>query len=192
MATRDSLLDVTARLYAEHGWRGTTTRRIAEAAGVNEVTIFRRFGSKEALLLESIEAASRDAHDYPLPDVPTDLVAELGAWARTHHKLISEKRGIIRTSLAEWEERPELAPVACHGAMAAFADVVRYLKVARERGMIGPGGSIEAASMMLLNTLFLDAMIRDVMLQSHPHSVDESLGLFVDLILRSLSAKEGE
>ncbi|MCA9723352.1 MAG: helix-turn-helix transcriptional regulator, partial [Gemmatimonadetes bacterium] len=34
MSTRDALLEVTARLFADHGWRGTTTRRIAEAAGV--------------------------------------------------------------------------------------------------------------------------------------------------------------
>ncbi|MEO5797923.1 MAG: helix-turn-helix domain-containing protein, partial [Gemmatimonadales bacterium] len=60
MSTRTSLLDVTARIYSEFGWRGTTTRRIAEAAGVNEVTIFRQFGSKEALLLESIQSASRE------------------------------------------------------------------------------------------------------------------------------------
>ena len=191
MATRDSLLDVTARLYAEHGWRGTTTRRIAEAAGVNEVTIFRRFGSKEALLLASIAAASIDTPVQPLPDVPTNLAAELGAWASTHHKLISEKRGIIRACLAEWEERPELAPVACHGAMTAFADLVRYLNAARERQMIGAEGSVEGASVMLLNTLFLDAMIRDVMPQAHPHSVAESLGMFVDLTLRSLAVKEG-
>jgi AcrR family transcriptional regulator len=192
MATRDSLLDVTARLYAEHGWRGTTTRRIAEAAGVNEVTIFRRFGSKEALLMQAIEEATREAQAYPLPDVPTDLRAELGAWARTHHKLISEKRGIVRACLAEWEERPGLAPVACHGSIAAFADVTRYLRLARERGMLGPGGSLEAASVMLMNALFMDAMTRDVMPQAHPHSVDEALGLFVDLTLRSLGAKEGE
>ena len=190
MATRDSLLDVTARLYAEHGWRGTTTRRIAEAAGVNEVTIFRRFGSKEALLLESIAAASRDSNVQPLPDMPTDLGAELCAWARAHHTLITEKRGIIRASLAEWEERPGLAPVACQSAMGAFADVVRYLRAARERQMIGPEGSIEAASIMLLNTLFLDAMLRDVMPKAHPHSVDESLEMFVDLTLRSLAVRE--
>jgi hypothetical protein len=123
--------------------------------------------------------------------VPTDLAAELGAWAGAHHRMISAKRGIIRASLAEWEERPELAPVACQGAMGAFADVVRYLRAARERQMIGPEGSIEAASTMLLNTLFLDAMIRDVMPQVHPHSVEESLAMFVDLTLRSLAVKEG-
>ena len=70
MATRESLLEVTARLYAEHGWRGTTTRRIAEAAGVNEVTLFRQFGSKESLLLQAIRQASVGQAPATLPDVP--------------------------------------------------------------------------------------------------------------------------
>src|ERR1700712_276199 len=76
MATRESLLDVTARLYSEHGWRGTTTRAIAAAAGVNEVTLFRQFGSKELLLNEAICAAVSDSTPT-LPDVPGDLAQEL-------------------------------------------------------------------------------------------------------------------
>lgn len=35
--------------------RGATTRRIAERAGVNEVTMFRRFGIKSALIRAAIE-----------------------------------------------------------------------------------------------------------------------------------------
>ena len=54
--TRDQLLAAAARLYGEHGYRGTTTRRIAEEAGVNEVTLFRLFGNKTALLEEAIRA----------------------------------------------------------------------------------------------------------------------------------------
>ena len=47
---RHRILNAAARVYALHGWRGATTRRIADEAGVNEVTIFRQFGSKDALL----------------------------------------------------------------------------------------------------------------------------------------------
>ena len=107
MSTRESLLDVTARLYSEHGWRGTTTRRIAEAAGCNEVTIFRQFGSKEALLLESIQAASQEeAPGVGLPEVPRDLRSELTSWALSHHAAINGKRQLIRNCLAEWEDHP--------------------------------------------------------------------------------------
>lgn len=186
MTTRDALLDVTARLYAEHGWRGTTTRRIADAAGMNEVTIFRHFGSKEALLLEAIRKASVDANGWALPEAPGDLRAELEGWALAQHAALSERRGIIRSCMAEWGERPEMVAVACEGGMQGFLDVVRYLAVARDRGLIGTDGSLEAATVMLMNGIFMDAMTRDVMPGVHPHSPEEATALFVDLVLRAL------
>ncbi len=36
------------------GIKGTTTRQIAERAGVDEVTLFRRFGSKETLAKRAV------------------------------------------------------------------------------------------------------------------------------------------
>ncbi|MES2305145.1 MAG: helix-turn-helix domain-containing protein [Gemmatimonadota bacterium] len=191
MSTRSSLLDVTARIYSEFGWRGTTTRRIAEAAGVNEVTIFRQFGSKEALLLESIQSASREESTNHLPEVPQALRRELVAWALAHHTEISSKRQIIRNCLAEWEEHPELAPVVCEGGMKAFADTTRYLAAARAGGLLGAEGSLEAATVMLMNAVFMDAMTRDVGPLSPPHTVPEVVEMFVDLVLRALGAVEG-
>ena len=46
MELRDRILEAAALVYAETGFRGATTRRIAERAGVNEITLFRHFGSK--------------------------------------------------------------------------------------------------------------------------------------------------
>ncbi len=190
MNTRDSLLDVTARLYADHGWRGTTTRRIAEAAGVNEVTIFRQFGSKEALLLEAIQASSSDEPPPSLPTMPGQVRAELTAWALAQHASIAERRGLMRSCLAELDERPELAPTLCEGGVAAFADCTRYLAAARSSGSIGNVGSIEAATVMLMNAVFMDAMTRDIMPPHHPLTVPEVMEMFVDLILRALGAPE--
>jgi AcrR family transcriptional regulator len=190
MASRESLLDVTARLYAEHGWRGTTTRRIAEAAGVNEVTLFRQFGSKEALLLKAIGQASGSNDALGLPEQPGDLAAEMAHWGLANHQSISQMSGIIRSCLAEWEERPELAPKVCGGGAVAVADLVRYLGLARDRGMIGDGGAIDAAAVMLVNAIFMDAMTRDVMPSTHPFAPERSIELFVDLVLRGLAATE--
>ena len=190
MASRESLLEVTARLYAEHGWRGTTTRRIAEAAGVNEVTLFRQFGSKESLLLEAIGQASCEHGPCELPAVPADLAAELINWGIASHQSISNMRGIIRSCLAEAEERPELTPRVCGGGQVAMSELVRYFGVARDLGMIGSRGSIEAAAVMFINTIFMDAMTRDVMPGTHPYSPEQSIALFVDLVLRGLDAKE--
>ena len=46
---RDQIIDVAIRLFSEKGFRGTTTKEIALAAGVNEAIIFRHFSTKRAL-----------------------------------------------------------------------------------------------------------------------------------------------
>jgi AcrR family transcriptional regulator len=43
------ILAAARRLFARQGFRGTTTRHISEAAGVNEAIVFRYFKTKEAL-----------------------------------------------------------------------------------------------------------------------------------------------
>jgi len=48
--TRKRIFSATRQLLAKKGRKGTTTREIAELAGVNEATLFRHFGSKDALI----------------------------------------------------------------------------------------------------------------------------------------------
>src|SRR5205814_2300745 len=53
--TRQRLLDAAFSICAQRGLHGATTREIAEAAEVNEVTLFRHFGSKEKLIAALFE-----------------------------------------------------------------------------------------------------------------------------------------
>ena len=48
--TRARILAAARELFALKGTRGTTTREVADLAGVNEATVFRHFGTKHALL----------------------------------------------------------------------------------------------------------------------------------------------
>jgi AcrR family transcriptional regulator len=50
--TEQKILDAALSVLVSRGYEGITTRRIAEAAGVNEVTLFRKFQSKENILRE--------------------------------------------------------------------------------------------------------------------------------------------
>src|SRR5246127_4425322 len=66
--TREHLLDAAAQTFSRDGIQGATTREIARGAGVNEVTLFRHFKSKEQLLRAVLqrglaaEAAILDEH----------------------------------------------------------------------------------------------------------------------------------
>ncbi|HQW65499.1 MAG: helix-turn-helix domain-containing protein [Gemmatimonadales bacterium] len=186
MDTRDALLAVTGRLFAEHGWRGTTTRRIAEEAGVNEVTLFRHFGSKELLLRAAIERAASVGPVGALPEIPGSVRDDLLAWAQAVHAHVLSQRKMIRTALAEFEEHPEVAPVSCEGAMVAMAQMVSYLTQARERGLIANEGSLVGATVMLMNAIFMDGITRDVVPSCSEMTSEQAVECFVDLMLRAL------
>ena len=53
-APRQLLLDTARALFARQDYRSTTTREIAQAAGVTEHLLFRHFGSKAALFREAL------------------------------------------------------------------------------------------------------------------------------------------
>jgi AcrR family transcriptional regulator len=46
---RDQILATAISLFSRNGFRGTTTKEIAKAAGVSEAMVFRHFDTKEAL-----------------------------------------------------------------------------------------------------------------------------------------------
>src|SRR5262245_21160106 len=52
---RQQILDVAVALFSQKGFRGTTTREIALAAGVNEAIIFRHFATKSDLYAAIID-----------------------------------------------------------------------------------------------------------------------------------------
>lgn len=56
--TADKILRAFLSLAAERGMSAITTRDIAAAAGVNEVTVFRHFGGKAALAREAVRRFS--------------------------------------------------------------------------------------------------------------------------------------
>ena len=67
--TRDRILKSALRLFAKLGYDGTTTRELAESAGIAEGTLFRHFPNKKAIL---IEVATQG-----WVEILTDLLTEL-------------------------------------------------------------------------------------------------------------------
>lgn len=60
---RRQIVSVAMQLFAERGFRGTTTKEIAQAAGVSEAIIFRHFATKDDLYTAIIDFKSCGAPD---------------------------------------------------------------------------------------------------------------------------------
>jgi AcrR family transcriptional regulator len=67
--TRGRILQAAQRLFAAKGFEGTTTRDLAQTAGVAEGTLFRHFANKKAILVEVATSG--------WVDILTDLLTEL-------------------------------------------------------------------------------------------------------------------
>ncbi len=63
---RQAVLAATLELLRQRGYEGMTTKDIAALAGVNEVSLFRRWGTKAAIVAEALQDYS--ALETPTPD----------------------------------------------------------------------------------------------------------------------------
>jgi AcrR family transcriptional regulator len=101
-ATRLRLLAATRSLLAAKGRRGTTTREIADQAGVNEATLFRQFGSKDALVDACVEHyCSTVELQELLASLDGDLERDLQRIASALIQRMENVRDLIVMSLAE-------------------------------------------------------------------------------------------
>jgi len=110
--TRARILAAARELFERNGTRGTTTREVAERAGVNEATLFRHFGSKSALLEAMREHACEfDRFRSVLAGLQgIDVAADLRTMAQYSVESMFARRAMMCVSLAEEAAGTDDAP----------------------------------------------------------------------------------
>lgn len=63
LSTKEKILNVTRELIAEEGFQNITIRKIANKAGVNVAAVNYHFGSKEAVINESLKSVTDELKD---------------------------------------------------------------------------------------------------------------------------------
>ena len=191
MDVRDKILRAAVTVFAEVGFRGATTRRIAQEAGVNEITLFRHFGSKDRLLHEAI---SRSDQAPPpciteLPTPPRQPRAELLAWAREHTEHLTQARSLICTCLAEMSEHPEIIPPKSPSSHA-MNQLRDYLKGLKRAGFTTTPFDPDIVAPMFLGVLFADTLGRHFQSDLYTKGQEKSLEGYVDFFLRGIGVEK--
>jgi AcrR family transcriptional regulator len=185
MINRERILEAAARVYAKHGFRGATTRLIALEAGVNEVTLFRTFGSKGALLQAVLTQQNTDCSGTPtLPAQPVDPVAELTAFTEASLQKLREIRPLLVQTMSELEERPEAADFACRGRTAVHDMLWEYAGKLHAESPQEPA-DVATAVTMLTSTLMGDIMGRPMVPEAYP-PIEEAAARYVHCFLRAI------
>jgi AcrR family transcriptional regulator len=183
MDIRDRILAAAARVYTEAGFRGTTTRRVAEEAGVNEITLFRQFGTKDALIKSALHASS--LLKQPSLGEPTDPQAQLTAWALNTYRHWYHARHLVSRVLGDLIEHPELAPDICEETSCAHRELSDFFTRMRAHGLTDD----EFNAGLLLGALFTHAVWRDYFTTPELPSPEVVIAEYVRLALRSVGAR---
>jgi AcrR family transcriptional regulator len=186
--TRERLLDAAAETFSRDGLRGATTREIARNAGVNEVTLFRHFKSKEQLLRAVLqrglmgEVAIMDQHS----SWKENLRESMEKYARHYYSHLEKKKGIARAFLAEAQVLPK-------SMQTMIADVIRpvrerlviILTDAQRAGVVRKDLNVECALDAFKNTLYA-GMLRQGAYLPRNYTTDTYISTVVDIFVRGI------
>ncbi|MBV9130934.1 MAG: TetR/AcrR family transcriptional regulator [Verrucomicrobia bacterium] len=186
--TRERLLDAAAQTFSRDGLRGATTREIARKAGLNEVTLFRHFKSKEQLLRAVLqrglasELAIMDQHS----SWKENLRASMEKYAYHYYAHLEKKKGIARAFLAEAQVLPK-------SMQTMIADVIRpvrerlvhILTDAQQAGVVRNDVNVECALDAFKNTLYA-GMLRQGAYLPRNYSTETYISTVVDIFVRGI------
>lgn len=191
--TREKIMQAAVELISTKGYKGATTREIAETAGVNEVTLFRHFGTKQALF----EAVLNQYSSLPdmlgmiehrmTGDYRQDLIM-LGMMLNT---AFEERREILPLILCEAEQINELQSVIASIPERLREYLSRYLREKIEGQEVIPQDPELLAQAFL--GMFFSYHISTNMLDSRPASPvqpQQVVETFVDIFVRGTSIDE--
>ena len=193
MDVREQLLEAALKVFADAGFRGATTRRIAQEAGVNEVTLFRQFGSKEGLILEAVlRSVARLRDETILPMVPVDPAGELLDWTTRHFEFVLRNNRLIKAAMADAQSHPDMACIGDRIGTSTKLRLRAYLEALRAADMCAPDVDLAVAANVLSGVVFADAMGRDVHAHCYPYSAEEAPQRYVAFFLRAIGARAAE
>ncbi|MBV8719624.1 MAG: TetR/AcrR family transcriptional regulator [Chloroflexi bacterium] len=157
-STADRILRTFLQLVAERGIDATTTRVLAEAAGVNEVTIFRLFGDKANLATAAVRrfSSAEELAQYPVcidTSSPANLVDGLVDVLSFLRARMLEHPEMIQFGIAEYFRFPQLKEEIGANPRAARELVERALVAARPG--LRADLEVRPASLMLMGLLFV-------------------------------------
>ena len=190
--TRERILTAAREVIGRKGKRGATTREIADVAGVNEATIFRHFGTKEALL---VACAQHFCGYMELADIAAGLTGSLDedllVLARLMFDRFEENRDIIRWSLIEEEYQEDLfSQTAWRPQLALLGVLLDFMRRRVEAGELR--GEPQKLAIVFLGLVFMHALARKKFPDSLLHGdAEAALRFYIDVFLNGVRNGNG-
>ncbi len=190
--TRTRILQAAQRLFARQGYDGTTTRDLAQAAGVAEGTLFRHFSNKKAILLEIAIQGWVDI----LTDLLTEL-SEMGSYRdiaqvmRRRMMSLHRNSDRLRICFMEAQFHPELRDRIQADVIDKMTSVAEaFFQTAMDRGVYRPMNP-KIVAQVFLGMFVISGFSQTTIVEpdASPQSMREMAEGMADIFLYGVLAK---
>lgn len=191
--TRDRILQAAQRLFARKGYDGTTTRDLAQAAGVAEGTLFRHFTNKKAIL---IEIATQGWVEI-LTDLLTEL-SEMGSYKAVAQVMrrrmlnLHQNADLLRVCFMEAQFHPDLRDQIQSEVIGKMTDVAEaFFQTAMDRGIYRRMNP-RVVAQIFLGMFTIAGFSQDTIMDanSSPQAMKDMAEGLADIFLNGVLAKE--
>ncbi|MEU6055096.1 TetR/AcrR family transcriptional regulator [Streptomyces xanthochromogenes] len=158
-ARTEAIMRTTLELGQEIGYAKLSMEAIAARAGAGKHTIYRRWASKGALLLDSLLSLHESSLDYPdTGDIVADLRTQIYAAVDL---LGSPPFGpLYQALIGEAQSDPQVAHALNERFIAPQAEkTVARLKAAQDQGQLSPAFDLSLAMTILSGPLYFQFLI---------------------------------
>ena len=191
--TEDKILDATIKLLDKDGWKGATTKRIASEAGVNEITLFRKFHNKEQLLKAAKKrSANRFLEEIDLlfkiddnGDIKTYLIT---IW-KNASKMIDKRINLIRISMEEVRGIPFEEKVLPKISKMIIEHLVNYFQKKIDQGLIR-NIDPEVAALNIFSIVFQIDIVWKIYDQKPPANYESTMENFLEIFLNGIIVQD--
>lgn len=197
IVTQHKLLDAATEAFSENGFKGTSTREIADRAGVHHPLITYHFKNKDLLWRAVADRMFRDfniALVKAIADVPdTDARRRGETFIRTYVRYAYEHPALHKIILQESSRPSErLDWLIAEHLRPMFTRVVRYLEELQQLGIAPAGDPALLFNMIRVSAgglLALSLEIRDT--SGIDFDRDGALDELADMIIRCFLSGDG-
>ena len=152
-----TIIAATLKLLSEQGYGGMSVEGVAAEAGVGKTTIYRRYASKEELVVAAVSSV-RDPI-LTLPDTGS-LRADLTGMMVQNRAIIQEGLALMGALLVEESRNPELMSLFREQIFRRRRDeAVEVLQRSVARGEVRPGIDPEVAVHAIVGSMFVRCLL---------------------------------
>lgn len=191
--TRTRILSAALRLFASQGFDGTTTRDLAQAAGVAEGTLFRHFPNKKAILVE----VATNGWVEILTDLLTEL-SEMGSYKAVAQVMrrrmwnMHKNVDLMRVCFMEAQFHPDLRDRIQLEVIDKMSDVAEaFFQTAMDRGIYRQANA-KLVAKVFLGMFAVAGFSNNTLMQpdASPEEMKEMAEGLADIFLNGVLVKE--